>query len=156
PGLTEVALDRGLQEAVQAEVGAALHLPWALRLEAEVFAHHYARLLLPELYAPNEGESPPRADALSYGLELMLRRASNSGLAGWVGYTLGFADAHIPQSGASFSPEFDVRHVLNVVLEQPLGGGFAVGGRLFLRSSRPFNQFDANAEPIYELRLPGF
>ena len=156
PGLTEVALDRGLQEALQAEVGAALHMPWDLQLEAEVFAHHYARLLLPELYAPNEGESPPHADALTYGLELLLRRESHDGLRGWISYTLGWAQAHVAPDGAQFSPEFDVRHVLNVVLEQRIAGGLAVGGRLFLRSGRPYNQFDANAEPIYELRLPAF
>jgi hypothetical protein len=156
PGLTEVALDRGLQESLQAEIGAALRMPWDLQLEAELFAHHYTRLMLPELYAPNEGESPPHADALSYGLELMLRRESRGGLRGWIGYTLGWADARVGGSGTTFSPEFDVRHVLNLVLEQRFGGGFAVGARLFWRSSRPFNQFDANFQPVYELRLPGF
>ena len=155
PGLTEVALDRGLQEALQAEIGAALHLPLDMRLEAEVFAHHYSRLLLPELYAPNEGESPHTVDALSYGLELMLRRDERSGLSGWIAYTLGWADAQVAPDGAKFSPEFDVRHVLNIVLQQRFGN-FSVGGRLYLRSGRPFNQFDANADPIYTLQLPGF
>jgi hypothetical protein len=155
PGLTEVALDRGLQEALQAEIGAALHLPLDMRLEAEIFAHHYSHLLLPELYAPNEGESPHDVGALSYGLELMLRRDDRNGLSGWIAYTLGWADAQVAPDGAEFSPEFDVRHVLNVVLQQRFGN-FSLGGRLFLRSGRPFNQFDASAEPIYTLQLPGF
>jgi hypothetical protein len=156
PGLTEVALDRGVQESLQSEAGVAIELPWDLQLEAQFFAHHYARLLLPELYAPDEGEIAPRSDALSYGVETMLRREGRGDLTGWVSYTLAFADAQVEGGGAKFSPEFDIRHVLNVVLLQQLGAGFSLGGRLSLRSGRPFTQFDANAKPIYELRLPGF
>ena len=156
PGLTEVALDRGVQESLQSEAGIALRLPWQMQFEAQLFAHRYGNLLLPELYAPDERTSAPTADALSYGAELMLRREDSSGPRGWISYTLGFADAQVEHDGANFSPEFDIRHVLNVVLQQPLGAGFSLGGRFHLRSGRPYTQFDANARPIYELRLPAF
>jgi hypothetical protein len=151
-----VALDRGVQESLQSEAGVALQLPWDLRLEAQFFAHHYSRLLLPELYAPDERMISPRASALSYGGEFMLRREGKGALTGWISYTLGFADAHVEPDGARFSPEFDIRHVLNVVVLQQLGAGFSLGGRLLVRSGKPFTQFDADAQPIYELRLPAF
>jgi hypothetical protein len=156
PGLTEVALDRGLQEGLQAEAGVAIDLVWDLRLELQAFVHHYARLLLPELYAPDAGVEAPTADAFSYGFELMLLRAGFGETTGWVAYTLGFAEAEVARSGAEFAPEFDVRHVLNVVLQQRLGAGFSAGGRLHARSGRPYDQFDPGANLVYELRLPAF
>ena len=156
PGLTEVALDRGLQESLQGEVGGALQLPLDSELQLQAFVHHYAGLLLPELYGPEDGQTVPTVDALSYGLELLLRREYSRSLSGWVSYTLGFAKA-FAEGGARFAPEFDVRHVLNLVLQYRVVGGLELGLGLHVRSGRPFNQFGGrDSEPIYTVRLPAF
>jgi hypothetical protein len=47
PGLTEVAVSRGLTSSIQSEVGFGYELPWALRLEVQGYLHHYDGLLLP-------------------------------------------------------------------------------------------------------------
>ena len=157
PGLTEVALDRGLQEAIQSDAGVALELPENFRLELQGFLHHYGHLLLPELYAPEEGASVPTAEAFSYGAEVFLRRPAEERVSGWISYTLGWANAHQTPDGASFAPEFDVRHVLNIVLQLRWDEGWQVGMRLHAHSSRPFNQFDlGRSDPTYSIRLPWF
>ncbi len=157
PGLTEVALDRGLQEAIQSDVGVAVELPLALRLELQGFVHHYADLLLPELYAPEEGASVPVVDALSYGVEVFLRRSLGEQISGSVSYTLSWANAYSSSGGTSFAPEFDVRHVLYVVLQTRWDSGWQAGARVHVRSGRPFNQFDlGDTDPTYAVRLPWF
>lgn len=156
PGLTEVALDRGLQEAVQSDAGVALSLPGGYRIELQAYWHSYSRLLLPELYAPIDGATVPTVDAVSYGVETFLRLPDQGRLSGWVSYTLGWASAD-PQDGEPFAPEFDVRHVLNTVAQLTLLEGLTLGGRLHLRSGRPFNQFEpGDSVPVYEVRLPTF
>jgi hypothetical protein len=157
PGLTEVALDRGLQEAIQSDAGVGVELPGRLRFEMQGFVHHYQNLLLPELYAPEEGATVPTVDAWSYGAEVFLRRPAEERLSGWVSYTLAWATAHQPPDGRSFAPEFDVRHVLNVVVQARWEAGWQVGGRLHAHSNRPFNQFDlGRQDPTYAIRLPWF
>lgn len=153
PGLTEVAVDRGLTRAIQSEVGLSYDLPLSLRFEAQAFLHRYTRLLLPELVMDASIEdNPPLSDAIAYGVEFFLKRELGAHLTGWVGYTLGWADANSPRSIGKFQPDFDVRHVLNAVLQWKVYGGFAVGGRLHARSGRLIEQLN----PRYEQRLPWF
>jgi hypothetical protein len=153
PGLTDVALDRGLSRSLQSELGAAYELPFALRAEAQLFLHHYTDLLLPELVMDASIEDdPPLSDALSYGAELFLKRDMNDAVSGWISYTLGWATANSERSIGRFLPDFDVRHVLNVVLRWHIYRGFVVGGRLHARSGRVIEQLNTR----YEQRLPWF
>ncbi|MDH5672519.1 MAG: TonB-dependent receptor [Myxococcales bacterium] len=156
PGLTEVALDRGLQRSLQSELGYGMDLPLSLEVESQLFYHHYTDLLLPELYAPDDGDSAPSVDASSYGIELFVRRSLRESLSGFISYTLAWAEAHESPGGRSFSPEFDIRHVLNLVAQYRFDLGLTFGGRLHARSGRPFNRFDVGTSPTYELRLPPF
>lgn len=153
PGLTDVALDRGLSRSIQSEAGVGYQLPLSLRFEAQAFVHHYTGLLLPELVmdAAIEDE-PPLSDALSYGVELFLKRELGSAVSGWLGYTLGWAEANSERSIGKFRPDFDVRHVLNAVLQWSIGRGFSLGGRVHARSGRVIEQLN----PRYEQRLPWF
>lgn len=156
PAFTDVAIDRGLQEGMQAEVGIAFTGLSALRAEANLFVHRYTDLLLPEVYLRALAEESQRVDALSYGLELFLTRARSHAVSGWVSYTLGVAQATEP-GGATFSPEFDIRHLLSVVSEVRLGAGWSASGAFRLRSGKPINQFtDGGVPPAYDVRLPAF
>ena len=157
PGFTDVALDRGLQRALQSEVGMRLVLPWDVEVETHLFFHTYSDLLLPEIYLRALGDDSQRVSARSYGGELFITRAGHHALSGFVSYTLGFARAIEPFEKRSFSPEFDIRHVLNLVLQWRIGGGFVASSALRLRSGKPANQFtDQGVPPYYSLRLPGF
>lgn len=153
PGLTEIAVDEGLTRAIQSELGGSYELPWDFRFEAQFFLHHYTGLLLPELVQDASIEdNPPLSDALAYGLELYLKRDLSDSITGWIGYTLGWATADSERSIGRFRPDFDVRHVLNAVLQWRVYKGFSFGGRLHARSGRVIEQLN----PRYEQRLPWF
>jgi hypothetical protein len=69
---------------------------------------------------------------------------------------LGWASAHADE-GFTFTPSFDVRHVLNLVLQYRLGAGFSAGMRLHYRTGKMANATFVRDAPIrYEQRLPGF
>ncbi len=154
PGLTDVALSRGLTRSIQSEIGAAQQLPAALHVKLQGYLHHYDRLLLPELVSDGiVPEDPPLASALAYGAELFLKREPSEALTGWASYTLGWATADSgPDVIGKFRPDFDVRHVINTVLKLSLPRGFEIGGRMQARSGRLIEQLN----PRYSQRLPWF
>lgn len=154
PGLTDVALSKGLTRSIQSEIGAAQDLPGSLRLEVQGFLHQYDRLLLPELVSDGViTEDPPLSSAISYGTEMFLVRDPKERLSGWISYTLGWAEADSgPDVIGKFKPDFDVRHVINAVLKLNLSSGFVIGGRLQARSGRLIEQLN----PRYAQRLPWF
>ncbi|HEY6878440.1 MAG TPA: TonB-dependent receptor [Polyangiales bacterium] len=152
PGLTEVALDRGLTRAIQYEAGIAYQLPKDVRFELQGYLHTYTRLLLPELVMDADiQDEPPLSNAIAYGLELFLKREFGD-VSGWISYTLGQANADAFRSIGKFRPDFDVRHVLNVVAQWRVWQGLFVGGRLQARSGRVIEQLTQR----YEQRLPWF
>jgi outer membrane receptor protein involved in Fe transport len=98
----------------------------------------------------------PRSSVWAYGLELFVRRSPSKALSGWLSYTLGWADARADE-GYRFTPSFDIRHVLNLVAQYRIGGGFSLGGRLFYRSGKVASHTFVRLSRIYyEQRLPGF
>jgi hypothetical protein len=153
PGLTDVALSSGLTRSVQSEVGASYDLRADTRLEVAGFYHQYRRLLLPELlqdgYVP---DNPPLVTADSYGMEVFARHTGDR-VTGWISYTLSSA---IADSGrkvvGKFRPDFDVRHVMNVIAQYRVYKGLTVGGRFHARSGRVVEQLN----PGYTQRLPWF
>jgi hypothetical protein len=168
PGVADIALARGLQSAVQAEVGVAAAVGDAFRGELQLYAHRYADLLFPELAlekAASCDQTPwasvcvnpgtyPRATALAYGAEVMLRSSAHERLSGWITYTLGRATAE-SDAGFEFTPRFDLRHVGNLVLRYRVFGGFSVGGRAFARSGQVITQVAETGQRVAR-RLPGF
>lgn len=173
PGITEVGIEYGLQSAVQSETGVSLDLPAQFKLESQVYLQRFENMILPELaidqtaecYAlPPDVEQAtarcnggyPRSSAWAYGLELFLRRALSEELSGWINYTLGWADAE-SAAGLKFRPTFDVRHVLNLVLQYKLGRGFSTGARVQYRSGKNASHiFIRETEIPYQQRLGGF
>ncbi|MCC7538500.1 MAG: TonB-dependent receptor [Deltaproteobacteria bacterium] len=171
PGLADVATDRGLQSALQTEVGVGWDAPGGIRAEAQLFLHQYAGLVFADVLFLGEAldricvtvgcddaSVPNRIDALSYGLELFLRRAPEERLSGWLSYTLSFADAE-DVAGLPYTPSWDVRHVLNVVLQGDLVAGVSTGLRFHARSGKMHGEFvldDALQLVRDERRLPWF
>jgi hypothetical protein len=173
PGFNDVALEHGLQEAIQNEMGVALALARSLHLDAELFYARFSNLLLPELFieclddtgsrdfCPTD-DRLPRGNVDAYGLEVFLKRDIKERVSGWLSYTLGWADGHAP-GGIEFTPASDVRHVGNVVLQVRLGAGFTVGTRVHYRSGKLAGDdvWDTISPTLFgpvriERRLPGF
>ena len=169
PGLSEIALDRGLQTATQAEAGVSAELPLGFEVEAQAFVHHYSGLLFLDLFVEDDACSQlgvcsdvpfdPRVDGISYGGELFLRRDPSERLAGFVSYTLAWAEVD-DVGGIDYSPSYDVRHVVNVAGRWDIGGGFSAGLRLHYRTGKPLTAFYLDVEDLalghHEQRLPGF
>ncbi len=173
PGVADVALDHGLQRAIQSEAGAALELGQGLHLQSQLYLQRFFNMILPEAVLTAERtcgllplaadgvfgcdrQSSPRSSVWAYGLELFLRRDVSKALSGWLSYTLGWADARSEQ-GQAYRPSFDIRHVVNLVLQYRLPAGFSLGGRLFYRSGKVVTYDFVRAQPIsYQQRLPGF
>lgn len=181
PSLSDIAIDAGLEKAIQGEVGASLQLPEELQLEATYFNHRYLDTVYLELILdcnnntdPQAAQGPltgrnlksicrgqglPTASGTTQGLELYLKRNLTERFSGFVSYTLAFADA-VARDGTRFTPQSDARHTLNLVLHWDLGSGFAVGARLHYRSGKMavntlFNAQDNRFEHV-EDRLPSF
>lgn len=172
PGLADVAIDRGLQRAIQSEVGGAIDLPGDVRAELQLFLHAYDELLFTDIFALEENcpltiecphmEPDSRVDGLSYGGEIFVRRPPGEGrLSGFLSYTLSWAEADaFRDDDVQYTPSYDVRHVANLVLQWDLGGGFSAGLRAHARSGKILGEWYVEADPFevrrHEERLPWF
>ena len=173
PGIADVGLEHGLQGAIQSEVGVAFDLPWELRLELQGYLQRFTDMIFPELALDQTSDCAslptqvadatprcvgayPRASAWARGGELFLRRSPTEALSGWISYTLGEASAD-SDDGEHFTPTFDVRHVLNLVLQYRFGGGFSAGTRMQYRSGKMARYVFVRESTIpHYQRLPGF
>jgi hypothetical protein len=206
PGVSDVALDRGLQRAIQSELGVRFELPWAFSLENKLFAHFYKDMLSVDAIDPRdfecktdggagaplpptlggeagqlpegvalpmlpEGVTPPtslpggvsckerqglgRISAYSYGGEWLLRRASSEPISGWLSYTLSKADGHA-NNGKALTPNFDVRHVANLVFQWRISKGWNVALRGMAQSGRFPLGAGTLTDPRERERLPPF
>ena len=182
PGLNDVALDGGVEAAAQTELGALLQLDEDTDLDVVGFYHRYLDVVYFELIFDCQGNTNasaaqalltrqdpqssicrrsglPTADGESHGLEFLLKRSLTSALSGFASYTLAFANA-TARDGTDFSPQADVRHVLNLVLSYRFAPGFTLGARLHYRTGKPTvnTVFDLSNDRFMHLwsRLPGF
>jgi hypothetical protein len=206
PGVSDVALDRGLQRAIQGEVGARFSLPYKFSVENKLFAHFYKNMLSIEaldlnsiecqpgnadgntpvteivpgmvpgvvpgtpagadmLTPPIAGQGPQvqcrersgfaRISARAYGAEWLIRRASSEPLSGWLSYTLSKATARA-ESGKALTPNFDVRHVGNLVLQWRISRGWHVALRGLGMSGRYPLAAGTETDPRKRERLPPF
>jgi TonB dependent receptor len=153
-GLTDVAVDRGLMRALQSELGVGYQLTKSTRVELTGYYHRYYNMLLPELVTDGiVPENPPLVTSNAYGLEAFLFRDLSETVSGWLSYTLGFADADSgPEVVGKFKPDYDVRHMLNLVLAWRVWRGLSLSGRFQARSGRVVEQLN----PSYTQRLPWF
>jgi hypothetical protein len=173
PGIADIAIDRGLQTAVQSELGAGWDTPLDLRLELQGFVHYYQNLVFidalfldasfdaiceQELVDCGDVELNDRVDGFSYGAELFVKRPASEWLSGWVSYTLSWSEVD-DVAGLRYTPTWDTRHVLNAVLQWQIGAGFSAGARLFLRTGKLRGEFALDERLRLqrdELRLPAF
>jgi TonB dependent receptor len=182
PGLNDVALDAGVESALQSEVGASVRLDPSTLFEANLFYHRYMDVVYLELILDCQGNTDPSAaqalltqrnplssicrrsglptaDGESHGLELFLKRDLTDRLSGFLSYTFAFANA-TAHDGTRFTPEADVRHLLNAVLQYDFHNGFSLGLRVQYRTGKMAVNtiFDVAADQFtrLEYRLPGF
>jgi hypothetical protein len=165
PSVADVALDRGLQRAIQHEFGSSVELPSSFRAETKLFLHLYHDMLSLEALEGGdvscdgetceEEEGFARMNAHAYGAEFLLRRDYAQRFSGWLAYTLSKADGHT-DSGRPLTPNFDVRHVANLVLQWRISQGFHASMRGYVQSGRfPFGATTVT-DPRARERLPTF
>ena len=157
PGLNDIAIDRGIEKAVQTELGSGLKLDDSTLLEANLFYHRYLDAVYLELILDCQGNTDPNttpgvrppdvtesicrstglptASGEGYGLELFLKRDLTKRLSGFLSYTHAYANAYA-RDGTRFSPQSDVRHTGNAVLLYRFGGGWSAGARLHVRTGK--------------------
>jgi hypothetical protein len=182
PGLDDVSLDPGVETAWQSEAGTSVRLGSFGELDLTLFYHRYVDVVYLELILDCQGNSDPtaaqailsRGNALNsicrqaglptangeaHGAEVFLRRDFSRRLSGFLSYTLGFASA-TAQDGTKFTPQSDVRHLINAVLRYEFSHAFTVGLRMQYRTGKmAVNTFLDSAEgrvTRVEYRLPGF
>jgi hypothetical protein len=183
PGVADVAIDRGLQRAIQSELGAGFELPASLRFETKLFAHFYRDMLsfeaieesdfddcvpsgsdvdqdsdgngVPDLDECDDEDTLGRMNAYAYGAELMLRRSYKERVSGWLAYTLSKADGET-DGGKAITPSFDVRHVGNLVLQWRITRGWHVAVRGYGQSGRYPFALDLSDDAREGRRLPPF
>jgi hypothetical protein len=155
PGIADVAIDRGLQAAVQSEAGIGWDTPLELRVELQGFLHYYQNLVFIDALVLDESfdmicksgaidcggvELEDRIDGFSYGGEVFIKRPLTETLSGWLSYTLAWSDVD-DVAGVPYTPTWDVRHVGNLVLQWDVGGGFSLGARGHVRSGKLHGEF---------------
>jgi hypothetical protein len=155
PGVEGFGLAQlGLQTSWQGSAGVQADLPRDLAITATGFVQRtqLTDIRDPELGDPLLDDFLTRRDALSYGLELMVRRPPSARLHGWLSYTLSRAERAF-EGGVIAPADWDQRHVLNLVAGYRLGA-YRVGGRYHLHTGRPV-KVDGTQPPDYA-RLPPF
>lgn len=133
-----------LTRTLQGSLGAAVELPWQLRLQATGWWRETAaaRVSLPleitsdTVLPPVTLESPQRR---AYGAELLLDRPLARDIHGWIGYSVLHSRERTSTSeGAAWQPAvFDQRHNLVVLISAGLPRGFRFGVRFRVVSGNP-------------------
>ena len=167
PGISDVALDRGLQRATQLELGADWDLPASFSIETKLFTHFYDGMLSLDAIDNDdvrcegafeeceESDSFGRLSAYAYGSEWMIRRAYGERVSGWLSYTLSKADGRT-DGGRDITPNFDVRHVGNLVLQWRISATWHVALRGYGQSGRFALGASTSTDARERQRLPSF
>ncbi|HET9960090.1 MAG TPA: TonB-dependent receptor plug domain-containing protein [Polyangiaceae bacterium] len=123
PGRRPNALERSVQESIQATQGLEYTLPWGMLGRTTLF-HQYVNI-------DTEG-----VHGRSYGVEQFLRRDFTQALGGFISYTLARAEGTDGRN--TLLSGFDRTHVLSGVLGYDFGAGFRFGARAYYASGRPY------------------
>ena len=150
----------GLQSAWQASLAVETRHFAAVDVSATGYVQQY---VLTDLRDPSPSHPDPLAndfliarDALSYGLELLIRRPQTRRLYGWLSYTL--SNNLRSYGGGAYGPsDWDQRHILNLVAGYRWGRT-TLGGRAHYNSGRPYILYGGFGTPsaVYSQRLPAF
>ncbi|HEX4354913.1 MAG TPA: TonB-dependent receptor, partial [Polyangiales bacterium] len=182
PGLDDIALDAGIETAIQTEAGVELKLDPNTQLDLTAYYHRYLDVVYLELILDCQGNTDPAAaqaillhqnplssicrraglptaNGEGRGLEVLLKRDFSKNLSGFLSYSLAYASA-TARDGTHFTPQADVRHLINGVLRYDLGKGFNLGLRLHFRTGKMavntiYNVSNQQFQRI-EHRLPAF
>ena len=169
PGLADFADARELQSALQLEAGVGVDLPIDLRAELQLFTHRYRDLVFADTLSSGSisdlcseqdcmgRTQPSQVDGWSYGAELFLRRPVTEKLSGVLSYTLAWAEIDRVLD-LQYTPGWDVRHLVNLVVQWQIAGGLALGVRGLFRSGKSSGTFYRIDSTFgrNELRMPGF
>jgi TonB family protein len=160
PGLDLMPLKYGLLRSYQSSLGAEVPLRERFQLSVEGFFNYMDPTIFDlsinnatvvtspnQTLAPATLVTPPMdgqefIDRLTspqtgraYGLEVLLRRQSKTGVFGWVSYTLSRSERY---RGTAWVPyDFDRTHLFNLVAGLPLRRNWDLGVRLTYQSGRP-------------------
>jgi hypothetical protein len=148
----------GTQSSVQGSLGVEQPLSPSLRLDVTGF---YQRLLLTDLrsmfnYDPQDAMLLELREGESYGVEIMLRRAINHRLYGWLSYMLSWSQRLVAGGAAKAWSDWDQRHVLNLVSGYRLRGGYSIGARFHINTGRPYPVYAESGSKVDYIRLPAF
>lgn len=162
PGLDTMPLRFGLLRAIQTSLGAEIPVASGVGLNLEAFYNDMdpvvfdlsinqstlakaAPTTLPGELPPDTNNANAAQRALdnlfaaqqgkAYGMEVLLRRQSRTGLYGWIAYTLSASERK--KDGAWVPYDFDRTHLLNVVAGLPLPRNWDFGVRLQYQSGKP-------------------
>jgi TonB family protein len=160
PGLDMLPLKYGLLQSYQTSLGAEVPLQNHFQISAEGFFNYMDPtvfdLAVNQLTVGNTANQtltptgiPPSMQDLqqiiqrltqpetgrAYGLELLLRRQSKTGVFGWISYTLSRSERL--QQGHWIPYDFDRLQLLNLVAGMPLPRNWDLGLRLQYESGRP-------------------
>jgi outer membrane receptor protein involved in Fe transport len=182
PGLDDIALDAGIETAVQTEAGVTYHFDEHTQVDVTAFYHRYLDVVYLELILDCQGNTDPAAaqalltqqnpqtsicrrpglptaNGEGHGVEFLLKRDFTHDLSAFITYSLAFASA-TAGDGTHFTPQADVRHLVNAVLRYDLGSGFSVGLRMHYRTGKMAVNtiYDLSQQRFerVEHRLPGF
>jgi len=146
----------GLQTSWQGALGVGSKPLRGLELEVTGYLQ---RSVLTDLRDPVLVMPDPLADnflvrrnAVSYGLEVMIRRPATERLHGWLAYTLSQSKRAL-EGGVIAPSDWDQRHILNAVLGYRLGR-YTFGARGHFNTGRPVLLRGEQAEHF--ARLPAF
>ena len=161
PGLDLMPLKYGLLRSYQTSLGAEVPLRGKFELSVEGFFNYMDPTIFDlsinsasvitsanQTVVPTSVVTPPMdgqdlinrltspETGRAYGLELLLRRQSKTGVFGWLSYTLSRSERY--QQGTGWVPyDFDRRHLFNLVAGLPLRRNWDLGIRLSYQSGRP-------------------
>jgi hypothetical protein len=150
PGFEAFGLaDLGAQTSIGGSVGVETRLPRSFTLGV---TGYYETLRLTDVRNIDlQNIQPTEADFLvsrlgrAYGAELLLRRANEGRLFGWLAYTLSWS-LRADDNGVYGRSDWDERHVLNLVTGYRLRGGYTVGARFHLNTGRWAPVINSNGE----------
>lgn len=147
--------DLGLQRSTQGSLGVEAQIREICHVDVTGF---YQQLLVSDLRSTFSTDLR-RQDLLEmrtgrgYGVELLVRRDPTERLHGWLAYTLSRSERDV--GGVTGPSDWDQRHILNLLANYRLKGGYSLGGRFHLHSGRPYAVQIAPNDVEY-LRLPAF
>ncbi|HEY5090399.1 MAG TPA: carboxypeptidase regulatory-like domain-containing protein, partial [Polyangia bacterium] len=140
PGFEAFGLaDLGAQTSIGGSLGVETRLPRSFTFGV---TGYYENLRLTDVrnidlnnIQPTEADFLVSRPGRAYGAEILLRRANEGRLFGWLAYTLSWS-LRADDSGVYGRSDWDERHVLNLVTGYRLRGGYTVGARFHLNTGR--------------------